>query len=267
MSEALFSLQAATLADVPVMAKITSDSFKLDRNTQVKAGGKAGYDLEEIFNSEGAKYIASPNCRVLKAIHKETGVLMGWCCWGFRGFEAGEVPPLPANDAKDQVYMITESEELHKDIPEVKWSDKQPGKERTKNPEESSTETIDDGPKRLEKLTRDDMARWMEVLMPEGAKCMFIVTLSVSPEWQSRGVASAFLKWGAEKADEAGVFCWVHSSDPAWTTYAKVGFEVIGTLDIDLDEYAVGPPPSKELEGSEGKWGHYIFRYMKRLPK
>ena len=253
MSEALFSLQAATLVDVPVMAKVTSDSFKLDRNSQVRDGGKARDDLEEMFNSE----VASPNCRVLKAVHKETGELMGWCCWGFRGFEAAEVPPLPANDVNDQGYMTTEPEELHKTISADKSSEKLPKKESTKDAEETC----------LEKLTRYDMTHRMEVLMLEGAKCMFIVTLSVSPEWQSRGVASAFLKWGAEKADEAGVFCWVHSSESAWTTYAKVGFEVIGTLDIDLDEYAVGPPPSKELEGSEGKWGHYIFRYMKRLPK
>ena len=28
--------------------------------------------------------------------------------------------------------------------------------------------------------------------------------------------------------------------------------------------YAPGPPPDEE-EG-DGKWGHYVFRYMKRMP-
>ena len=47
--------------------------------------------------------------------------------------------------------------------------------------------------------------------------------------------------------------------------FAKHGFEIVGEFDIDLDEFAVGPPP--DGLGQDGKWGHYVFRYLKRLPQ
>jgi hypothetical protein len=47
--------------------------------------------------------------------------------------------------------------------------------------------------------------------------------------------------------------------------FAKFGFEVVGELDLNLDDFAAGPPP--EGLGKDGKWGHYVFRYMKRLPQ
>ncbi|KIJ53690.1 hypothetical protein M422DRAFT_25504 [Sphaerobolus stellatus SS14] len=266
MSQVNFTIQAATLEDVPVMAKMWADAFKLDRNTQVKALGGDGYDLEEIGNSSLKNWIASPRCRLIKAVNDSTGETMGWCCWGFRGFNEDEVPALPnPNNVELQRINL-------KDVNEVRWKDEkaadsakeeQPGSTAGEEISESEPE---EPAKRLAKLTSDDMTRMMEKLMPEGTKCMFIVSLTVSPVWQSRGVGSALLRWGTENADKAGVFCWVHSSDSAWRTYARGGFEVIAKLDIDLDEYATSPPPSKELEGSEGKWGHYVFKWMKRLP-
>jgi hypothetical protein len=53
----------------------------------------------------------------------------------------------------------------------------------------------------------------------------------------------------------------VHSSEAGYRAYAKAGFEVVGTLDVDLDEWAPAPP----VEG--GLWGHYVIRWMKRLPR
>jgi len=60
MSGPIYSLQAATLTDIPFMAKISGVTFDLDRNTQVKAMGKDGYDLEVMCMSDAARYIASP---------------------------------------------------------------------------------------------------------------------------------------------------------------------------------------------------------------
>lgn len=106
----------------------------------------------------------------------------------------------------------------------------------------------------------------MKILMPEGTKCMIIVGLNVAPEFQSLGVGSALLKWGATVADSYGVFTWVHSShnEGACKAYQKQGFEVIGTLDVNLDDWAPAAPPD-EPEGAV--WGHYVFRYLKRLPR
>ena len=176
------------------------------------------------------------------------------------------MPPLPANGTN------THPEEPTKDVPEMRWRDEKKEESTVQeakgdNTTGDSKEESDDPTKRLENLTGEDVNRWMKELMPPGTKCMFVVSLTVAPEWQGQGIGSAFLKWGAENADKAGVFCWVHSSEAAWTTYAKAGFKVVGALDVDLDEYAIGPPPRKELEVSKGKWGHYVFRYMKRLPR
>jgi len=258
MTESFFTLKAATFMDIPFMAKIGGDGFKLDRNTQVKAMGKEGYDLEEKTNSDDSdarKSIISPRCRVIKAVHKEYGELLGSCIWGFRGFDPEEVPPRPGNITKEQ---LIDSEDLAKDLPDVEWLD-----ERTETKEKES----DDPTKRLDDLSGDDLARWMRKVMPSGTKCMFVVGISVAQDWQGKGIGSALLRWGTDHADKNGVFCWVHSSESAWPAYAKSGFDVVETLDVDLDEYAIGPPPQKELEGAPGKWGHYIFRYMKRLPR
>ncbi|KIJ38989.1 hypothetical protein M422DRAFT_116883, partial [Sphaerobolus stellatus SS14] len=188
MSQVNFTIQAATLEDVPVMAKMWADAFKLDRNTQVKAQGGDGYDLEEIGNSEFKNYLASPKCRLIKAVNDTTGETMGWCCWGFRGFNEGEVPALPnPNNIERQQTSL-------EDVTEVQWKDeKARATDNVKDEEPVSIvgEEISKGEpeelepaKRLAKLTNDDMARMMEILMPEGTKCMFIVSLTVSPVWQ-----------------------------------------------------------------------------------
>lgn len=46
--------------------------------------------------------------------------------------------------------------------------------------------------------------------------------------------------------------------------YQRHGFEVVGSLDVDLDQYAYVAATNEK--GESEKWGHYIFRYMKRLP-
>lgn len=123
----------------------------------------------------------------------------------------------------------------------------------------------DDPIKRLESLTGGDLMRWLKFFEPEGTKCIRVVGLDTAPKYQMRGAGAALLRFATSVADKMGVFCWVHSSEPAWGAYAKSGFKVVGTLHVDLDEFAPGLPP--EEEGGDGKWGYYIFRYMQYFPK
>jgi hypothetical protein len=44
--------------------------------------------------------------------------------------------------------------------------------------------------------------------------------------------------------------------------YGKHGFETVGELTVDPDEFATQPAPD-----DGGTWGQYTFRYMKRLPR
>ena len=247
-----FSIQPVTYADINALTKISGDSFEMDRHTQMKGLGKVPYVLEDVGKSDLARYLASEKCVCMKAVNDVTGEAMGWSAWGFRGFEKGEVPRLEPGENLESM-----------DTPVFK--DEKPEEEMKKADEAPEDKGDDDIIRRLEAMTDADMKHWMETLMPEGTKCMFVVTLAVAPKFQSQGVGSALLKWGTDTADKFGVFAWVHSSEAAWKTYEKVGFEVVGTLDVDLDAWAPAPPPKEEGEGAI--WGHYVFRYMKRLPK
>jgi GNAT superfamily N-acetyltransferase len=241
------TIRPATTADIPALAQISGDSFQEDRHTQMKGQGKKPYNMYEAASAGIARYLSSEKCVVLKAVDDATGAAVGWSCWGFRGFEASEIPKLAPGQAKENDL----SQPFFKDeIAKPDMAEDEEGEE-------------EDSVNRLEAMTDADMKHWMETLMPPGTQCMFVVSLSVSPEFQGRGVGGGLLRWGTDTADRFGVFIWVHSSESAWRTYAKHDFEVVGTLDVDLDAWAPRPPP----EGDGDLWGRYVFRYMKRLPK
>ncbi|KAK9236292.1 acyl-CoA N-acyltransferase [Lipomyces kononenkoae] len=265
MATGLGSIQPASLADVPAMARISKDSFVEDRHTQMKGLGKVPYDMEKVFSSALPHFLNAPHQVVRKAVDKDTGEIMGWIAWGFRGFTPEEMARISGKspETEKEIEASTQvSTEPESNVSKEQATRATAGGEGGPNGKHDASG--DDSISRLEAMTDADMKHWMEKLMPEGARCMYVVSLAVAPKWQSRGVGSALMQWGTAQADAAGVFAWVHSSEHAWQMYSKHGFEVVGTLDVDLDEYAPGPPPV-EL-GGDGKWGHYVFRYMKRLP-
>ncbi|KAF9566457.1 hypothetical protein EC968_003730 [Mortierella alpina] len=251
-----FSLQPVVVEDAAPLAKIGSNSFVNDRNTLVKGLGKDPYKLEEVLQDPLEHYLSLPHkIQCIKAVDDETAERMGYAYWGFRGWAPEDIPTLHGRGVlKPEPAKPTSSEERQEEEKETKESLAVIEKEEQ------------DPIKRLIALTNKDMDDWCEKLMPEGCKCMFVVSLSVDPKFHGQGVGSALLRWGTTAADEAGVYMWVHSSESAHTFYAKEGFEIVGTLDVDLDEYAPVPPPP-EHDTMDGKWGHYVFRYMKRLPK
>ncbi|KAJ5519747.1 hypothetical protein N7463_000200 [Penicillium fimorum] len=233
-----YSIQPACDLDASALAKICGKSFHNDRNTQLKGLRKNPYNLEQSMKASIPQQIASPNTVLLKLLDEKSGEISGWISWGFRGFSHTEVS------------------EMHPDIATAS----KPHTLQPRKPDEAEKKD-NTPPEEIEKGT--DLKRWMDQLMPDGARCMYVISLSVAPKWQSRGFGSALLEWGIEKADKANVFIWVHSSEGAWQMYQKSGFEVIGTLDVDLDQYA----PEPFNDGGNGLWGHYVFRYMKRLPR
>lgn len=245
MAKSSFSINAATYDDVPALAKIWDDSFEDDRHTQMKNQGKVPYDMEKLGKSVIPHWLGSEKHVIIKAVDNETGASMGWLVWGFRGFEENEMPSIVGAPHKGDQPVSEESK------------DKKDEAEKEEKPDER-----EDSIKKLEALTNQDREDWTAKLMPPGTKCMFVTTLSVAPAHQKRGVGSALLKWGTDVADKANVFIWVHSSEGAAGAYEKSGFKVIGELDVDLDEFAPNPP----TDGTD-KWGHYVFKYMKYLPK
>lgn len=240
------SLHPINYADIPALAKISGDCFLEDRHTQMKALGKNPYKHEEGMKGVIASYVASERCVPLKAVDDSTGELLGWCGFGFRGFETEDIPKTAPID-EPLPTMVTGAIEENK---------------KTEEPVEDEE---DDIIKRETEMTNADMNHWMAKLMPPGTKCMYLIGLNVAPRYQRRGIGQTMLNWGADVADKSGVFTWVHSSEGAWKMYEKAGFDVIGSLDINLDDWAPAPAPAEEGEGAI--WGHYVLRYMKRLPK
>ncbi|KAG0200758.1 hypothetical protein BGX28_006274 [Mortierella sp. GBA30] len=259
-----FILQPVTLDDVVTNAKIGARAFRNDRNTIMKGLGKNPYRMEDVSQDPLKHYLSLPQkIQCIKAVDNETGENMGYVYWGFRGWEPEDVPTLHGKGAPTR--------QLEPKIIRTKESDTSSSQEEKKREEDNKGTTAvddeDDDPiKRLSALTNESMNEWMDRFMPEGTKCMFVIGLTVDPKYHGRGVGTALLRWGTAAADEADVFIWVHSSESAYTFYAKEGFEVVGTLDVDLDEYAPVPPPP-EHDTMDGKWGHYVFRYMKRMPR
>jgi acylphosphatase len=74
-------------------------------------------------------------------------------------------------------------------------------------------------------------------------------------------VGSALIGWGTRIADKEGVSCWVHSLDNGRVAIQKMGFEEAGRLEVGLDDFS-GAVRNEERE--DGKWGKYVFRYMRR---
>lgn len=168
---------------------------------------------------------------LLKAVETSTGMIMGWVGWVRRGFEDQATPSVP------------------------KVEEESTAKETEPEPKEI------DNAARLENLCTADINRWISKVMPLGTKCRYLTSCLVHPSYDGRGVGSALIRWGTERADKEGVFCWVHSSDGGEVFYEKMGFEEVERFVVDLDGYAEG-----RRDGS-GKWGEYVFRYMVRQPK
>ncbi|KAI3544698.1 acetyltransferase [Colletotrichum filicis] len=238
-AKATVTLRPATEADIPALASISDAACKTDSHTQLKASIRGDDDFPKGMQDALKAWIAHPKVDVIVA--ERDGGPVGWVGWVRRGFAGDTDLPLDGPDEEPQ--------------PETFFTDAEQ-KQRTK--------TIDD----LGELTNASMNHWVKRFMPEGCKCRFLCTYVVSPEHQGRGVGSALMKWGTDKADrEPGVYCWVQSSMGGQKAFERQGFREVGRLEAELDEFAGGVKPGGKLAGvtgSEEFWGRYSWVYMRR---
>ncbi|KAG6015232.1 hypothetical protein E4U54_003951 [Claviceps lovelessii] len=257
MASSAYTISAVQFEDIAEIGQISADAFVGDRQTQMKNLGSKPYDMKEVTMHSLPGLLRNPRVFSIKITDDATGHIMGYCHWGFRGLEPEELPEL---HGKPQPLALTPEADTTKNAATAEQK-----KQKTYDgPNGPETRTENDPIGRLQTLTGADLEKWMEEVMPEGARCLYIIGLSVSPKHQGRGVGSALLRWGTRICEDKNVFAWVHSSEPAWQMYERAGFQVVRVLDVDLDEYAPTPPPREE--GPDAKWGHYVFRYMTYVP-
>jgi GNAT superfamily N-acetyltransferase len=248
-----FSLHPATPHDIPTLAAISSLAFKADTHTRLKELVK-GSDHAEEMKPVLKMWMNTPpgRCSLIKAVSE--GKVVGWVCWGFRGVD-GPVLAAESLKAKPEVRSQESGEvesELKEEVEVVG------GKRQEENSEDTKKNA---NIQVLEDLTNSSMASYQATLMPTGTKCLFIIAIAVLPSHQGRGIGRSLIKWGTQLADENGVFCWIHSSDAGRRVFEKEEFGEVGRLEVNLDEYAGGVTNEA---GRDGRWGPYVFRYMKR---
>jgi len=208
----VYSLRLATLDDIPAMAQLAADAFRTDRNTLVKAAGPDGYDHYETMVSCLTSWIPVVPERgsTFVALDDASGEIAGWVSWG----KAGYLPrPTPLDPPKsDQI-----------------WDEKEEEARKTKDPLE-----------RLGNITSTNFGRWMDTkLIPKTGRVMYFQSIVVAPKHEGKGVGTQLVRTATEAAEKDGVNLWVHSSDKAHHLFAKNGFEVLGTLTVDLDDVSV----------------------------
>ncbi|KAK2031644.1 acetyltransferase [Colletotrichum zoysiae] len=243
-------LRLATLDDVPVLASIADAAFRTDSHTQLKAAFRGPGDFAEGMAQALTSWVDHPKVDVVVAEqHRPPGggggsggepavVVVGWAGWTRRGF-AGDTD-WPLDDAPSEEPTA------------AGWLGGR------------AAGTVAE----LGRLTDASMGYWVRRFMPEGARCRFLCSYVVHPDFQSRGVGSRLMRWGTDRADaEPGVYCWAQSSMGGKAAFERQGFREAGRLEADLDAFAEGRAPGEEYEhatGSRDSWGEYVWVYMRR---
>jgi len=250
--------------DIESCSKITAAAFDEDPHTVVKQLGSNGYDMLAMTYDSLLNNLSKKNYIHVKAVNGETGEIIGHASWAFRGVDDPTLIPWDGpSDAKPEAPVALSGNARLKDEDKDEDAEKRGGA--------SSIDT-------LHALEDADMQSWLSQI-PSDKPCIFVIGLIVSPSHQHRGVGTHLLQHGNAIADKLGMPIWVHSSHQAYGMYKRSRFEVVRTLEIDLDEYAprgpmAGEPimPSEsgheDADGNEkrNRWGMYIIRYMKREP-
>ncbi|KAK7419218.1 hypothetical protein QQZ08_010930 [Neonectria magnoliae] len=245
MTKSTFTVSRASLRDVPRLGEIFTHAFDKDTHSQLKIMGQKSGAFPEGMTVCTRAWVESPGAVMLKATDDRDGKIAGFVAWGFRGIQ---LDASPAEHADEVEALVTDE---GKNATDTEKDEPIPGAERIKE---------------LEAMTTKHLYDFMDRTMPDGSKCINIGGIAVDPNYEGQGVGSQLIQWGIEQADRLGAFSWVHASEAGWPLFQKHGYEEIDRLTVDLDEWAVGPPPKDGVFGDREKWGEYAFRYMVRQP-
>ncbi|KAH6904403.1 hypothetical protein BKA70DRAFT_1432156 [Coprinopsis sp. MPI-PUGE-AT-0042] len=234
-----YKIQPLIRDEISTLMSIAQLSVGNDTHTRMKMFEKGVTDLgSELEPLNSIEYqFDHPSVKMMKAVNKE-GKMVGYSNWRMWNFE------------KD-LSLDT----ANHDNPEEPLDAKVNNPDYPILPTQSPLE-------QLEAQTSGHLMGMMSRVNTPTSRTLFCLGISVHPDYQSKGVASALLQWATHFADEHHARAWVHISDHpgAVKVFEKSGFRNVNELKVDLDEHARKGHP----EG--GKWGEYTFRFMLREP-
>ncbi|KAI9682570.1 MAG: hypothetical protein M1822_006868 [Bathelium mastoideum] len=258
MADFALTIESAIAEDVTLLTNVFMDGFADDVHTQMKTTGQNKDKFANGMREATSVWIQDHSrYTVLKATDDGTKQIVGWICWATRGYEDD------TDRSRRKEYSEKHAAALLREA-QTSGQDQLGNTTKLTRPHEQILQSREASGsiQQLESLTSEHLQRWMTKVMPPGTICMYIVALVVHPSYQSRGAGSALIGWGTARADADAVFCWVHSSESGHRAFAKNGFKVVESLQVDLDEFSPGPCPVH----ANGKWGQSTFRYMIRPP-
>ncbi|KAF4628575.1 hypothetical protein G7Y89_g9578 [Cudoniella acicularis] len=239
-----FSLLPASPSQIPKLAHISSLAFKTDTHTLLKTLS-TGSDHAEEMSSVLQIWMARPQgkCKIMCAA-LSIGMIVGWACWAFVGFDFEEPSASPELSSKEEGTgnKMQQKEELQ-------------ASSKTKTKAGVASQPKPQKIQELENITNDSMSTWQAKLSPPGPKNMILVVIAVDPSFQGQGVGRSLIQWRTKFSDEKGIYTWVHASEAGWKIFEKEGFSEVGRLRVDLDEHA--------SEGLEVKVGPSAQDYSK----
>lgn len=67
-----------------------------------------------------------------------------------------------------------------------------------------------------------------------------LLTCVVLPQHERRGAASMLVRWGCDKADEAGVDAYIEASSMAVKLYERCGFRAVRSVELETEKFGAG---------------------------
>lgn len=84
-------------------------------------------------------------------------------------------------------------------------------------------------------ISLNECCQVLSAYVPNAAKVLWL--LGTHPRHERKGAGAQLVRWAFPRADAAGLRCYVDASRFGHPLYRKCGFEDVGEMSLDLDEY------------------------------
>ncbi|KAI0130554.1 acyl-CoA N-acyltransferase [Xylariales sp. AK1849] len=248
------ALVPVTSRDLAALVEVQIAAFESDQFSNLMVLGRDKDAHQKHLSKSLELWMSDPASHLVQAVDTAAETV-GWSCWVLKREDSEET------DSEDSLHRSKSQSDLTPTVGEGKDL----GDDDSTRPEGQAeaeqiapqSETTKTAAQVLGGVMHKDLSRWEDEHL-KGKKHVVLQALFTDPGYQGRGIGSKLVQWVVDRADAQGLPCWAHASPAGSSLYARAGFQVLGSNEYDLDEYA---PGGKEANGD---WGMYTFRYMLR---